>query len=901
MPSNLAVNANFFSAGTLSAVGISSMASFFDEHGAALDPSMMATAATAFGLAAAADPNNYTNRIYNAVVILLNLINNPALRSQAEAYGVNLDNLLAPNIKFPTNGAPQINDSVDVFAASVLPAVSTALSELSSVPATWTGMVEVTSADMPSLVHDGTPLWIDKGDVTAMKAACEWFKAWVELLKAYSLNVDFYRLPDPVSTTQTPIVVDGLTNDWTGIPASLIGYSGQNKATTQSVFVALDAGSVALLVSGNIPYQSADMSSFGLYIDMDLSTGEAINGDSNYSRSLDVYVGGGYGVVTWVSIWCEGIGYQTLDPSTVALGNGVLEIKIPVMDFLPTTQVTVDEADISGDAVEMNMKFHSSTPISVLRADNPEFLSRVRNSSSLASAKTDLQGAVADYLAADTVIGNRSVPSAALLHLINIDDEGNSRNAFKTLATDIQTSLAGGALNLNVDPDISSSGTEPVYLANFFNAPYVTTNKLPSGLTGTPTHPGWTTFPDPTFNGIFPNMTNAKLDKYLRWDSQPPVAPTTLSGRIANVTDDKGDGWQIYFGANTYVQSGDWHGSNPGEVGSYTYTKTATNTARLVMTCTAPPSSAGSSAVTLTFTSNNHHSGTFVSTDSTGIFSMSLQNDVAPTTVAGMSIQVDSPTGPGQIVYNSNGTWMQVGMGGMEDRGTYTYAKYAPAGAMLVSKDSNNTHYSVLTFDGTDALTINQNSGEMYIVNADGSEFGQGYFQDVANMTVTSSAFANGGPIPATYAYTGLGNSPPLAWKNAPAGTKSYALLAVDLDASFTHWALYNLPAATTSLLPNQGQFATLVNGAIQGVNDYGEADYGGPQPPPGEKHTYAFTVLALDTMLDDSMFYDPSNVHQNDLEYAMDGHVLGFGVLTGTYTGSAMPTVRKLGVVTGK
>ena len=74
------------------------------------------------------------------------------------------------------------------------------------------------------------------------------------------------------------------------------------------------------------------------------------------------------------------------------------------------------------------------------------------------------------------------------------------------------------------------------------------------------------------------------------------------------------------------------------------------------------------------------------------------------------------------------------------------------------------------------------------------------------NIQITSPAFAAGQPIPEKYTCDGLDVSPPLQWTNAPAGTKSFALIADDPDApmgTWVHWVLYNLPAGTTSLAEN--------------------------------------------------------------------------------------------------
>ncbi len=100
---------------------------------------------------------------------------------------------------------------------------------------------------------------------------------------------------------------------------------------------------------------------------------------------------------------------------------------------------------------------------------------------------------------------------------------------------------------------------------------------------------------------------------------------------------------------------------------------------------------------------------------------------------------------------------------------------------------------------------------------------------------------------------SGQNISPALAWKNAPAGTKSFALLMFDPDAptgsGWWHWVVYNLPAQTSSLSAGAGKAdgSGLPAGSAQGITDFGTTGYGGPCPPPGDKpHRYIFTLHAL-------------------------------------------------------
>lgn len=150
------------------------------------------------------------------------------------------------------------------------------------------------------------------------------------------------------------------------------------------------------------------------------------------------------------------------------------------------------------------------------------------------------------------------------------------------------------------------------------------------------------------------------------------------------------------------------------------------------------------------------------------------------------------------------------------------------------------------------------------------------------NISITSTAFTQGQPIPDQYTCDGPDVSPPLTWTDAPTGTKSFALIADDPDApmgTWVHWVIYNLPAATRSLAENTPQSPDLPDGAEQGVNDFGKTGYGGPCPPRGKPHHYHFKIYALDTLLNLK-----SGATKKELLKAMNDHVLGEGQLIGTF-----------------
>ena len=157
------------------------------------------------------------------------------------------------------------------------------------------------------------------------------------------------------------------------------------------------------------------------------------------------------------------------------------------------------------------------------------------------------------------------------------------------------------------------------------------------------------------------------------------------------------------------------------------------------------------------------------------------------------------------------------------------------------------------------------------------------------SIKITSTAFQPGGSIPSKYTCEDRDLSPPLAWSGPPPGTKTFALIVDDPDAPdparpqrvYVHWVLYNIPA-TAIALPENASKKGLPKGAVQGKNDWGKAEYGGPSPPIG-RHRYFFKLYALDTELTGL-----SSPTKHDLERAMNGHVLESGELVATYEKSA-------------
>ena len=148
-------------------------------------------------------------------------------------------------------------------------------------------------------------------------------------------------------------------------------------------------------------------------------------------------------------------------------------------------------------------------------------------------------------------------------------------------------------------------------------------------------------------------------------------------------------------------------------------------------------------------------------------------------------------------------------------------------------------------------------------------------------IKVLSSAFQEGGMIPADYTCDGRNISPPLSWSGIPEKVVTLALICDDPDApvgTWVHWVLYNLPASAKELPAGVPPQEKLASGAVQGKNDFRKPGYGGPCPP-GGTHRYYFKLYALDKALD----LKPGAT-KKELLKAMEGHILAEGQLMGRY-----------------
>src|SRR5947209_333406 len=147
-------------------------------------------------------------------------------------------------------------------------------------------------------------------------------------------------------------------------------------------------------------------------------------------------------------------------------------------------------------------------------------------------------------------------------------------------------------------------------------------------------------------------------------------------------------------------------------------------------------------------------------------------------------------------------------------------------------------------------------------------------------MKLNTTAFSDGESIPKKYTRQGSNMNPALRLDEVPERARSLALIVDDPDApggTFNHWLMYNIDPKTRDIKENSAPVI-----ATQGRNDFGEAEYDGPQPPSGE-HRYFFKAFALDTVLD-----LPRGARRAELDQAIRGHVLDEATLMGRYAKQA-------------
>ena len=148
------------------------------------------------------------------------------------------------------------------------------------------------------------------------------------------------------------------------------------------------------------------------------------------------------------------------------------------------------------------------------------------------------------------------------------------------------------------------------------------------------------------------------------------------------------------------------------------------------------------------------------------------------------------------------------------------------------------------------------------------------------DFQLTSGAVTSGGSLPVAYTCDGESVSPPVSWKNVPAGTKAFALVMHHIppgaEAPHVYWIVYGLPATVKSLARNDHALGTHGINTINGRSEYAPPCSKGPG-----KKWYVLTLYALSA---DPKLAPNAPITCDSLLKAMEGRILKTAVLNVSY-----------------
>jgi Raf kinase inhibitor-like YbhB/YbcL family protein len=175
-----------------------------------------------------------------------------------------------------------------------------------------------------------------------------------------------------------------------------------------------------------------------------------------------------------------------------------------------------------------------------------------------------------------------------------------------------------------------------------------------------------------------------------------------------------------------------------------------------------------------------------------------------------------------------------------------------------------------------------------------GAGGGGGRGQRGPALTVTSSAWPDGGEVPQKNAGRGGNTSPAFdfSWMQGtmpampPANLASYALIMHDIENAgrggvsedTLHWMIWDVPG-TAKGLPEGMPMGDLPDGTKQTTTNVGRGGYYGPGAGAGPFHHYVFEFYALDMKLN-----LPNTSTRAQVLAAMEGHIIGKAAFVGRF-----------------
>ncbi len=145
---------------------------------------------------------------------------------------------------------------------------------------------------------------------------------------------------------------------------------------------------------------------------------------------------------------------------------------------------------------------------------------------------------------------------------------------------------------------------------------------------------------------------------------------------------------------------------------------------------------------------------------------------------------------------------------------------------------------------------------------------------NTSELIIECKDLQNGGIFPQKYTHRGEEISPEFILKNVSSKGKTISIIFDDIDQAMNHWMIWNIPAVNIipGNLAKDKRLSNLGN-AVQ------KSRYRGPNPPKGIRHKYQFNLYVLDCEITIK-----SKANKEELEKAMENHIIQYGCLYGYY-----------------
>jgi len=179
--------------------------------------------------------------------------------------------------------------------------------------------------------------------------------------------------------------------------------------------------------------------------------------------------------------------------------------------------------------------------------------------------------------------------------------------------------------------------------------------------------------------------------------------------------------------------------------------------------------------------------------------------------------------------------------------------------------------------------------GKAFFFFNDGGQRGGGR-GGVQVMTLSTTAWTDGGVIPIKHSQAGRDVSPALAWTDPPQTATGFVLLVHDLDAvnqdgatSPLHWLVWNIPATARSLPEGITHGGELPDGMRQ-ISQSGPYYRGPAAPASGPPHHYAWELYAIEGPIDVPAVGAAPAATRTAVWTAMAGKIRAKATLVGTF-----------------